>query len=443
MAEERNGNGKNPFSWFMYANNPPVPSTTANFEAYELYFLQGLRPSPRYRTWLQSVEQGSDEWKEEKKKYASASNNAAYTGLNPFQVQFDVLRAHIWTPPPENPTMVNPYADVFKNFSQFIMDRGSLLEDGARQIYDHLRLRGRLFQTVEEAASMQLTEKGMALHDEHPYMSASPDLLIGLLGAGEIKCPYSKKDLRVVKVHYYVPVYYMTQMQTVMAIFKREWCDFISYGRLLASSGSTSPLRSAITVIRVYFNRQYWEALQARVKTFIETVLRLRKAGVYDLPPNTMFVVQGLRSTIANSASFSEADIVHAMETAASKVWVHGDRREMGPLMRALCDSGITDRKFNEAAYNPQFAAPLNADGTVNMLDPRVSDPGGVEYEQSAPHQLGEHIRIRTRTIIVPNIDDIPLSDTDASQGHYGDFVEPLLENPDLSKLQFYKLAHK
>lgn len=444
MAEQQSDGedtGKRAFSWFMYANNAPYASSASNFAAYVRYYLQGKRPSPRYRVWLAAQKQGSDSWKDEKGDYASASNMAGYAGLNPFKSQYALLKASIWEPP-DNLKTANPHMEAFNNFMQFIMDRGSLLEDGPRQIYDTLRKKGLLFDTVEEANAMKTIEEGMALHDEFPHLSASPDLLIGLLGSGEIKCPYSKKALRFAKVHMFTPVYYMTQEHTVMAVFKREWCDFISYGRLNAVEEEPTPFSSAIVFIRVYFNQDYWNALVARVNAFVDTAVRLRQAGIHELPNNTMLVMKEARNTIAGG-NFSAADIDRAMEAAASKVWPERDRRAMGPLMRVLCDSGIIDQKFKEASYNPPFKPPLNDDGTVNMNDPRITDPGGVEYMQPAPFLLGEHIKLRTRTIIVPNIDHKLISETDPSQGHYGDFTIPLLLKPDLSKLQFYNIARK
>lgn len=433
---------RQPFGWFLYKQFAPVPASVPNFLAYKLYVQQGKKPSPRYRTYLQSLKQGGLEWKAEKEKFASASNNATYAGLSPFMSHFHALRMYIWNGPPG---AQNPYAELFEYFKQFIMDRGSLIEDGPRQIYDSLRRLGRLFQTVQEASTMDVYERGMSLHDVYAYMSASPDLLIGLIGAGEIKCPYSNKYAKTARVQYYVPVYYMTQIQTVMAIFRRDWCDFISYGRKNyierdPVTGQAPPLSSVLTVTRVHFNPEYWEALHARVARFIDTVLRLREAGIHELPNNTMFVVQETRRTIANSM-MSQADIYNAMGTAAAKVWPGRDRREMAQIMRLLCDSGITDAKFDDGAYNPssedpRFRVPLGPDGAVDINDPRISDSNGLEYEQAAPAVIGSHIRIRARVKVFANIDEINVP---GGEGTYGDIVDSLMSNVDYSGLQFYK----
>ena len=95
------------------------------------------------------------------------------------------------------------------------------------------------------------------------------------------------------------------------------------------------------------------------------------------------------------------------------------------------------DNKFNEKAYNPSIRFPLNVEGAVNMYDPMIRDPNGVERMQHAPDILGEHIQIRTRTKIIPNIDDEPLPGGEPGR-KYGDFTRSLLIGPDISKLQYY-----
>jgi len=314
----QNGNGGSSgreFGFAWYADNPKKYATVATLEAYKLYAKQGQYPSPRYRVWLSSQEQGGEAWKAEKLKFETASNNAAASGLSPYTTQFKQLRAHLWIPPAYNPTMQNPYAGVFEAFVQFIMDRGSLLETGVRPMYNELRKNGRLFDTVEEV---------------------------------------------------------------------------------------------------------------------------LKDAGIHELSDNTMLVIEQLRSFIRNASQPSKADISRAVAMAASKITINKSSVTLDQhLVRVLCNSGITDTKFNEKAYNPSIRFPLNVEGAVNMYDPMIRDPNGVERMQHAPDILGEHIQIRTRTKIIPNIDDEPLPGGEPGC-KYGDFTRSLLTGPDISKLQYY-----
>jgi len=435
----KNGNGGGSgreFGFAWYADNPKKYATVATLEAYKLYAKQGQYPSPRYRVWLSSQEQGGEAWKAEKLKFETASNNAAASGLSPYTTQFKQLRAHLWIPPAYNPTMQNPYAGVFEAFVQFIMDRGSLLETGVRPMYNELRKNGRLFDTVEEVGGEDVYESGMALDDEFPYLGASPDIMFKD-GCGEIKCQYSTNAFTMAKVHVFVTVYYMPQIMTVMRVFKRPYCDFTSYGRLNKKIDG-GPLNSVIVVIRVYYNEQYWDALQKRLTAFIDTVWQLKDAGIHELSDNTMLVIEQLRSFIGNASQLSKADISRAVAMAASKITINKSSVTLDQhLVRVLCNSGITDTKFNEKAYNPSIRFPLNVEGAVNMYDPMIRDPNGVERMQHAPDILGEHIQIRTRTKIIPNIDDEPLPGGEPGR-KYGDFTRSLLIGPDISKLQYY-----
>ena len=109
---------------------------------------------------------------------------------------------------------------------------------------------------------------GLVVNRTSPWLGASPDFLISdtqeasPLGIGEIKCPYSKRELSIKeacedltfylgtangKVNLKQQHVYYYQLQGTMATLKVQWTDFIVY---------TS---KDLHVERVYFDSDFWE----------------------------------------------------------------------------------------------------------------------------------------------------------------------------------------
>jgi len=91
---------------------------------------------------------------------------------------------------------------------------------------------------------------GFVPHPEHDWLGGSPDLLIDMDGVGEIKCPFSGV------IYPEVPPYYMAQMQGLMEITDRAWCDFIVW----------TPER--MSVRRIVRSEEYWCWLHVRLAEF-------------------------------------------------------------------------------------------------------------------------------------------------------------------------------
>lgn len=77
-------------------------------------------------------------------------------------------------------------------------------------------------------------ETGLHQHNLYHWLAGSPDGLVGETGMVEVKCPYYNK------VHMSIPDHYWLQMNLLLEITDREWCDFLSW----------SP--NATTLFRVY-----------------------------------------------------------------------------------------------------------------------------------------------------------------------------------------------
>ena len=96
------------------------------------------------------------------------------------------------------------------------MTRGTLLEPEARRIY-------------AEQTGQDVTEVGFARLDTDTYtLGASPDLLVGDDGGGEIKSPSAKVHISTV-LSGVIPDYNRAQVQTNLAVTGRAWWDFISH----------------------------------------------------------------------------------------------------------------------------------------------------------------------------------------------------------------------
>jgi putative phage-type endonuclease len=87
------------------------------------------------------------------------------------------------------------------------MSNGTLLEPVVRGIY--------------ALTIAPVIEVGFVIHPDHDWLGCSPDGLTQDEGVIEIKCPNILYDE--------VPPYYMPQIQGVMEILGRRWCDFIVY----------------------------------------------------------------------------------------------------------------------------------------------------------------------------------------------------------------------
>lgn len=94
------------------------------------------------------------------------------------------------------------------------MQRGNELEPFARQAY-------------EEATFEAVDQISMFLSDCGNY-GASPDGLVGNDGLIEIKCPLATTHLKYL-IDNKLPTDYVAQVQGLLWVSGRKWCDFISY----------------------------------------------------------------------------------------------------------------------------------------------------------------------------------------------------------------------
>lgn len=83
----------------------------------------------------------------------------------------------------------------------------------------------------ERKTGMMVEQCGFIRHPLHPFVGASPDILIGDVGGGEIKCPLSI-EVHAITLRDGLPPEHIEQIQGGLWVTGREWWDFISYNPL-------------------------------------------------------------------------------------------------------------------------------------------------------------------------------------------------------------------
>lgn len=74
-----------------------------------------------------------------------------------------------------------------------------------------------------------VTQTGLHVHPKYEWLAGSPDGLVGEEGMIEVKCPYYPKRDGSSRVHTHVPHHYFIQINALLEITGREWCDYISW----------------------------------------------------------------------------------------------------------------------------------------------------------------------------------------------------------------------
>ena len=105
--------------------------------------------------------------------------------------------------------------------------------------------------------------KGFFTHPDYEWLGGSPDGLVGDEGIIEVKCPFYHKV-----PHERIPPHYLCQVNGLMQILDKQWCDFISW----------TP--SAMRIYRVYRDEALWAYLLEHYTIFYACMRR----GCEELP---------------------------------------------------------------------------------------------------------------------------------------------------------------
>lgn len=135
------------------------------------------------------------------------------------------------------------------NFKSQFMERGNKIEKEARKWYE--------FETNND-----VREVGFCLRDDR-LVGCSPDGLVGDDGVLEIKCPGAKQHVAYMDKPEGLLDAYRTQVQGILWLTCRQWCDIVSYNPGMQS-----------VIYRAERDEPFIATLAPLVDAFIE---RLRK----------------------------------------------------------------------------------------------------------------------------------------------------------------------
>jgi len=181
--------------------------------------------------------QGSDEWFDARMGYVTASNFGKVIAKGQGKTRalyMNKIAAERLTGMVED----GYYDNNMKN--------GSLIEENAREYY----------AMVNDCIVNQV---GFVARDED--IGGSPDGLVGEEGIIETKCPLSSTHIANI-INNKMPPEYKPQVQGLLWVTGRQWCDFISYDYRLVAH----PLH----VVRVERDPEYIKELAGKVGLFVK-----------------------------------------------------------------------------------------------------------------------------------------------------------------------------
>ncbi len=176
------------------------------------------------------TQQGTPAWFNARKGKLTASNFGAAAGVNPWCSRQRSLREQLGIEAFSGP----PEACLW----------GTRNEKNA--VKDYMVRTGNIVRS-----------KGFFTHPDIPWLGGSPDGLVGEDGLIEVKCPYFKQV-----PHDKIPPHYYCQMNGLLEILDRKWCDFVSW----------TP--KAMKIYRVYRDPELWANLFDRYAIFYACMAR-------------------------------------------------------------------------------------------------------------------------------------------------------------------------
>ena len=124
----------------------------------------------------------------------------------------------------------------------------------------------RVYEAFAGKKASHLLFQLLSTDDAELWIGASPDGLIGTNAADvdgepggvlEIKCPFNKGSPDKAKPYTKIPWYYVPQVQGLMAVFDRPWCDLVSY-----------TVNGGVSIYRVERDHEYWALLYSCLSDF-------------------------------------------------------------------------------------------------------------------------------------------------------------------------------
>jgi putative phage-type endonuclease len=147
---------------------------------------------------------------------------------------------------------------ITEGFKNEAMEWGTKTEPQARAYYE-----SEWEASVEQVGFIE--HEGI---DFKRYVGVSPDGLCGNTGCIEIKCPDSKTHLEYIAKNV-LPAKYMAQVQGILWVTGRCWCDFISFDPRVP--------KQPYWCIRVVRDEKYAVNLAEEVALFIDEMIKMKE----------------------------------------------------------------------------------------------------------------------------------------------------------------------
>lgn len=104
---------------------------------------------------------------------------------------------------------------------------------------------------------------GLHVHSDHDWLAGSPDGFVGEEGMIEVKCPYYFRKDGTGRLHKKVPPHYFQQMNALMEICNREWCDYVCWSPEGMVVYRVKRDKLAFDFLMTYYG-QFYAAMQAQ-----------------------------------------------------------------------------------------------------------------------------------------------------------------------------------
>jgi putative phage-type endonuclease len=108
-----------------------------------------------------------------------------------------------------------------------------------------------------------VTATGLHIHPDYSWLAGSPDGFVGDEGMVEVKCPFYFRRDGSGRLHKQVPGHYYQQMNALMEICNREWCDYICWSPEGMVVYRVKRDRACFDFLLTYYG-QFYAAMQAQ-----------------------------------------------------------------------------------------------------------------------------------------------------------------------------------
>ncbi len=222
-------------------------------------------------TYHRDLIQGSDEWHQARCGLITASEVKLLLSPKTLKpLNNEKTRAHVWELAAQR---ISGYVEP--SYIGDDMLRGHEDEVTARELY------ARHFAPVEQVGFVTNDEWGFVL-------GCSPDGLVGEDGSIETKSRRQKFQVQTIVEHYRegtIPEDYVLQVQSILMVTRRQWCDFLSFSgglpmapmRVEADTAIQNAIEAACAAAEAQIAEAIHDYRKAVRKGFIRTERRVEQ----------------------------------------------------------------------------------------------------------------------------------------------------------------------